>query len=380
MTATLQLSEFDSKKFRFWAFVSMFLLVFVHGYNLTERYMQPWTTPSDTLTATSFIEYFLANGIFRFRIPMLFIISGYLFAMHDYRPYRERMRKRLRTLLVPYLIWSAVGLAFTYALELVPYTRAIVEGSGIVRIDDHRAILHDYHWYELTARLFLFPVPYQLWFIRVLLIYNLAYPGIAWCMQHKVARRIFFSVALLMWLGTMSFVLFDGEGLVFFSLGVWMQKTGFSIDHPRRWLNPRIWGTVFFSVAAAKTLLAFGAHHFPPQAVWPVLTLLHKLTVFSGLIFAWYGCNGLVSWFMEKRWFVWLSAFAFIIYAVHAPLVAYTTDAVFAVVKGWPMYRLICFVFIPLIVITFAVSLGALLRRIMPGTYGLLTGGRGFGS
>jgi hypothetical protein len=83
------LSDFVSKKFRFWSFVSMVLLVFVHGYNLDIRYMQPWTIPGEPLNITSFTEYFLANGIFRFRIPMLFIISGYLYALHDQKPYKQ---------------------------------------------------------------------------------------------------------------------------------------------------------------------------------------------------------------------------------------------------------------------------------------------------
>lgn len=34
-------STFNSKKFRFWAFISMVLLVFVHGYNLNQGYLQP---------------------------------------------------------------------------------------------------------------------------------------------------------------------------------------------------------------------------------------------------------------------------------------------------------------------------------------------------
>ena len=77
------ISDFTSKKFRFWSLIWMLLLVFVNGYNLDIRYMQPWTIPGQSMTLTAFTEYFLANGIFRFRIPMLFIISGFLFALHD---------------------------------------------------------------------------------------------------------------------------------------------------------------------------------------------------------------------------------------------------------------------------------------------------------
>ena len=374
---SLTVSDFNSRKFKFWSFLSMFLLVFVHGYNLDVRYMQPWTVPGELLSFTTFTEYFFANGIFRFRIPMLFIISGFLYALHDDRPYRQRTTKRLRTLLLPYLIWSALGFAFTYFLEIFPYTRELVIGSNIVRIDDSRALLHDYHWYEMLVRWILIPVPYQLWFIRVLLIYNIAYPAIRWCVMHRIAKWIFFSIALLMWLGTMGFVFFEGEGLLFFSLGVWMQKTNFNIDIPARWLKPLWWGTAFILLAAVKTFIAFQGQPFLGNGIFPVLTLLHKLVILSGLITAWYGCNAIVKWSMQRKWFVWLTAFSFMIYAVHAPLVAYAIEALFNVVKQVPCYRLLSFIFLPLTIIAFAVGTGALLRNLWPRLYGILTGGRG---
>lgn len=374
----LRISEFNSLKFRFWSFVAMFLLVFVHGYNLNINYMQPWTVPGEPLTFTAFTEYFLANGIFRFRIPMLFIISGYLFAMHDYRPYGQRTRKRLRTLLLPYLIWSGFGLALTWLLELNPVTRDVIAGSHIVQIDDTRMLLHDYKWYEALGRWILIPVPYQLWFIRVLLIYNIAYPAIRWCVLQPVGRWIFFGFAFLLWLGTAGFVIVEGEGLLFFSLGVLMQKKNFDIDKPKRFLNPAFWGIVFLTLSAAKTWLAFNGQPFIGNSVFPVLTIMHKLVIVSGLITAWYGGNALVGFFMRKPWFVWLSAFSFMIYAFHAPLVAYATNAVFTYMDHFYGYRMLTFIFLPLIIIGFSVGLGALLRKFVPDFYRILTGGRGF--
>jgi len=371
------LSDFVSKKFRFWSFVSMVLLVFVHGYNLDIRYMQPWTIPGQSMTLTAFTEYFLANGIFRFRIPMLFIISGFLYALHDQKPYKQRTNKRLRTLLVPYLIWSAIGILFTYLLESFPTGRELVQGSHIVQIDDTRQLLHDYKWYELVFRWIFLPVPYQLWFIRVLLIYNIAYPAIRWCVLHHTGKWIFFSVALLMWLGTMGFVFFEGEGLLFFSLGVWMQKTDFGIDLPRPIFRPLWWGIAFVVLAALKTALAFQGQSFLGIAITPVLIILHKSVILSGLIACWFGLDPLVRWCMERRWFSWLSAFAFIIYAMHAPLVAYLINPALALLALLPGTHLLAFVLLPLTIITLAIITGAILRWISPKVYGLLTGGRG---
>lgn len=371
------LSDFVSKKFRFWSFISMVLLVFVHGYNLDIRYLQPWTLPGKPITITAFTEYFLSNGIFRFRIPMLFIISGFLYALHDQKPYKQRTNKRLRSLLLPYLIWSASGIIFTFLLEYFPVGKAMVADSGIVRISDSRQLLHDYYWYELLFRWILIPVPYQLWFIRVLLIYNIAYPAIRWCVLHPVGRWIFFSIALTMWLFTMGFVFFEGEGLLFFSFGVWIQKTDFNIETPDKLLRPMGWGIAFLLLAAAKTVLAFYGVNLMGEASKPILSALHKIMILSGLIACWYGFDPLVHWCMEKTWFTWMSSFAFIIYAVHAPLVAYLINPALAILVPLPGTHLLAFILLPVTIILFAIGIGASLRKLTPALYALLTGGRG---
>ncbi len=110
------MDRFLSLKFRFYSFVCISLLLFVHAYNLQETYLKPYSTVKEPITITTFIEYFLANGALRFRIPLLFLISGYIYALQDNKPYLQRIRKRFVTLIIPFLIWSAIGLAITYLL------------------------------------------------------------------------------------------------------------------------------------------------------------------------------------------------------------------------------------------------------------------------
>jgi membrane-bound acyltransferase YfiQ involved in biofilm formation len=106
---------------------------------------------------------------------------------------------------------------------------------------------------------------------------------------------------------------------------------------------------------------------------------MHKMVVLSGLICAWYGCNAVVRFCMSKNWFVWLSAFSFMIYVLHAPLVVYATKAIFMQFSNWYAYRIITFIVLPLFLISGAVIFGALLRRLLPKVYSFVTGGRGLG-
>lgn len=372
-----KLSAFTSQKFKFWSFISMVLLVFVHGYCLNDRYMQPWTVVDEPLGVNTFLQYFLANGISRFRIPMLFLISGYLYAMHDEKPYGERTKKRFRSLFVPYLIWSLIGLAFTYLFELTALGKSVIASTHFMQVDEHRMFLHDYTWYEWLGRWILVPVPFQLWFLRVLFFYNIIYPFLRWCVTRGWGKWIFFGLAILLWLSTGGLFLFEGEGLLFFSLGIWMQKNKFNIETPNNWLRPGFWSIVFVTAAAIKSWLAFKGQDFIGESSFLLMTILHKLVIFSGLITAWFGGNQLVKWCMQRQWFIWLSAFSFFIYAMHVPLITYAIDVVYGYINHIPHYRLLTFIFLPLSIILLSIGCGVVIRKLFPTCYSLLTGGRG---
>ena len=96
----------------------MMLLIYVHAYNLHPRYLQPFTPVQEPLTTGSWLQYFLANGLLRFRIPILFAISGYLFARREgTAPNGLHVWRRMRTLGLPYLLWSLLCLVALWALE-----------------------------------------------------------------------------------------------------------------------------------------------------------------------------------------------------------------------------------------------------------------------
>jgi hypothetical protein len=50
----------------------------IHGYNLNERVLSPNQLQHAEITFTNFIEFFVANGLLRFRITLLMTISGLL--------------------------------------------------------------------------------------------------------------------------------------------------------------------------------------------------------------------------------------------------------------------------------------------------------------
>lgn len=369
------ISPFISQKIRFYSFLSMLLLVWVHGYNLRDTYLQPWSLVHEPLNFTTFTEYLCANGLFRFRIPMLFIISGYLYALSDYKPYGERTKKRLRTLGIPYLIWSVIALLLTLGLEYSPIFLKAIQETHLAQISEHHILVSQYAWYEWLIRIFLLPIAFQLWFIRVLLIYNIAYPPLRWCVQKY--PFIWFLFTAFLWFTTFGAFFFEGEGLFFFSLGIWLQKNEFNIEKAPRYFSPA-WGLLLFILFCfVKTYLAFQPASFLGGANEFLINTLFKASELLGMISIWYGCDGLVRWARNTWLLNKMQDFSFIIFAFHVPILYYVMYWANTAFAFYPYHRLLSFMILPLLVILSAVVVGYILRRFLPTTYNLLTGGRG---
>jgi len=371
---TIQTSRFLSQKFRFYTFVCIALQLLVHGYNLNQTYLQPFTTVDEPLTFTTFFEYFLANGILRFRIPLLFIISGYIYATKDRISYGEQTKKRAITLLIPYLIWSAIGLAITWLWQQHPVTAKAVLDARLDQLGDNRPY-DQIGWAGILLRWVAAPIAFQVWFILALFLYDLLYPVIRMMVLRYTIPWLV--ITFLIWAFELSFFVLDGRGLFFFSLGIWLQKMNINLERKPEWLSMYISWLLFVGLSVIKTFMAFELDAQSTLTYW-VLAVLHNISVIAGIIAVWFSADRLVKWCVRRHWFVWVSSFSFFVFGLHAPLVVYLTRLCYLYFPGVPNYRLLTYLAVPAIVFFFCVLAGAVTRRLLPRFYSWSTGGRGF--
>ncbi len=367
------MNRFLSQKFRFYSFVCIALLLFVHGYNLKNGYLQSFSLVDEPLTFTTFIEFFLANGLLRFRIPLLFIISGYIFALQDHKPYFATVKKRFITLMIPFLIWSAVGLLITWLWQQHPVTAKAVADSQMDQLNDYRPY-SEIGWGGVLYRWLVRPVSFQLWFVRSLFLYNIAYPLFKWAVVKY--PLIFFSLAFVFWVTFFNIFFFEGQGLLFFTFGVWLQKTNYPIDRKPVWFSHYLSWVCFVGFAVIKTFMAFELES-TLLTTW-VLVILYAATVIAGLLAVWFGADPVVKWCMQQKWFMWATAFSFVIYGMHVPLIEYVTLLMYHYMGQLPNHRLIVYILAPALVLFVCMLTGAALRQIAPKIYRVATGGRGF--
>jgi fucose 4-O-acetylase-like acetyltransferase len=370
-----------SQKFRFFTFVCIALLAYVHGYNLRDNFLTPYSTVNESLTLTSFFEYLFSNGLLRFRIPLLFMISGYLYAMYDHRTYFQQIKSRFRTLIVPLLMWSAFGLLLTFLLQQIPYTADVVQKTHIDQLGDNRSY-NEIGWFGVIERWLLAPISYQLWFLLTLFIFNVIYPVIKWLVIKY--PYIWLPLTFLYFFLLLQLPFLDSRGLFFFSLGVWIQKKNFDIENEPSWFSLGLTLILFIGLSVIKTFMAFELEPFEfrtaivysPTAI--VLILLHQLTILTGILAMWFGVDRVMYWFIKQKWFQYASGFSFFIFGLHVPLLPYLMTWSLMTLSFVPNYRLLCYLLVPMVVLLFSVWMGSLFRRFVPVFYKLLTGGRGF--
>ena len=366
--------RFLSQKFRFYTFVCIGLLLFVHGYNLQVSYLAPFSLVDEKLSFTTFTEYFFANGLLRFRIPMLFLISGYIFSIQDKRPFGQRMKRRFVTLMVPYFIWSAVGLAVTFLWQRNAITYQAVQAAALDQLGDNRPY-EQIGWSGLLFRWLVAPVSFQLWFIRSLFVYNLLYPVFKWAATKFPIPA--FAVLGLLWLSFFQAPLFEGQGMFFFAAGIWLQKTSYPIERRPEWYSPFLSWAVFIGICIIKTFIAFEFDALTPSVQW-ALMLLYACATVAGVIAVWFSLDKVVHWFMNKQWFLHTTNYSFVIYGLHIPLLSFVTNLILLHLRSFQLVRFSTYLVAPTLVFLFCVGVGAFLRKFAPGVFKIVTGGRGF--
>lgn len=120
------------------------------------------------LSAGWFVSEILQEGIARIAVPFFFVVSGFFLARHFDEPgwRRTEAKKRIRSLVVPFVCWSAIFLAATGPLSVIadaiahrPFGTSIVwlqgcEWMRVLGIDLTESPLHVPLWYVRCLFLF----------------------------------------------------------------------------------------------------------------------------------------------------------------------------------------------------------------------------------
>ena len=316
------------------------------------------------------ISYLFSHIFAAVAVPLFFFISGFLFfykaEVFTKEVYAKKLKKRVHTLLIPYIFWN-LAVALLFFLSEIFFSGLM---SGV-----HKAI-HDYTFQDWLwafwnrthiegVGLYNNPICYQFWFLRDLMVVMLFSPLVYWLI--KKLKQYVLIVLGICWIAGFWFTLpgFSITALFFFSFGAYFSIHGinFAVKGQSYW---RQTGVLYLLLSLAVLALR--------EYEW--CTYLAKINILTGMFFA----VSLTAHFIGKgTWRVnkFLSESSFFIYAYHGMFLTLVIKAVCSALhpQGDAMLLLVYFLS-PVIIILAGLGAYYVLKKYLPRTTAFITGGR----
>jgi fucose 4-O-acetylase-like acetyltransferase len=245
-----------SKTIRLVRFPLIVGVVFAHNAFQTLR-VGGSTVSTDMIPWLSCLSRALTS-ILPFLVPCLFFfISGFLFFRKpgfDKAMWRKNLESRVRSLLIPYLLWNFIGF-LVLLVELHPRFASVFPQLKDYRLDIVKFL--GLFWgrplYDSSTVVRLYPIDFPLWFLRELMLMCLAAPLVHWC----IARMKWFFVAAVgagWFFGLWQTPLFEPRTVFFFSFGACCGIHGVDFAERARRAGWALWA---YPLLVALELLAW---------------------------------------------------------------------------------------------------------------------------
>lgn len=156
-------------------------------------------------------------------VSVFFFISGYLFFYNvsfDKETYKKKIRKRIHSLVIPYVFWNALVTLFYLIIE---------SNSTINTFMVNRDFISDNNWGEYLL-LFWNPVANQFWFIKDLFLMCLFSPVLYYLLR-KWGRYFIIGLGIVWCMVAVDYELpvFKLRTLFFFAWGAWLSMSKMNI-------------------------------------------------------------------------------------------------------------------------------------------------------
>lgn len=354
------MDEYLSKKIKVVSFISIIMVAYIHAYNLKDRFLLPTTRISDSMSFTSFFQYFISNGLTRMAVPLFFAISGFLF-FYNFVPsinnFLTKYKKRFKSLFIPYILWCVLGLLFMFVVQIF-YPSSSTLTNGLIK---------NYKIPQYISSILLSTVSFQLWFLRDLFIYALLSP-IIYFIVSKLSKWSLIPFIIL-WALNINLLFINNEGILFFVLGALIAIKGLKLKiNKKSTIN-----TVIFLWLIILILKTFLAYHGNPLLLYS----MHRISVILGFISFWFGYDFYLKKLNANIKLSYLVGYTFFIYAFHIPFLTVLMNTSLSAFGSSIVAELLIYIVTPIISITVAIIIANLLKKYLKPVYCVLTGGRG---
>lgn len=350
------MTQYLSDKLRILSLISIIIVLYIHsGFHADEIEGMAWNDR---------VQDFVSGMMGRCAVPLFYVISGYLFFLRvpeGMKSIYGKMRKRVGTLVVPYIIGCLFFVGFGVLMAVLPGVSKYMNSSLMPLFSKPIGEILRSIFYDADNGA---PCAFQLWFLRDLILIVAISPLWYLCLKHL--KWGFVAVVFVLTYFDVPHVPF--YSLFWFVLGGQLTKAKIEMGGVSGRIKVAIFG--LFLIISIVQLLS------PDMLEW---NLLRIPIIMLGIIGIW----GLYDAFVERKFCLshhkWLGIacqFTFFIYLFHEPTLNIVRKLIVVVLGKNELGYLTSYLISPWIFTVCAVFVGLLFRKYLPRVYDVCTGGR----
>lgn len=360
------MNESVSKAITFLRFPLIFMVVVLHALFTT--------LDVNTFFIYNFISTLMSNILARVAVPMFFAISGYLFfykvVKFSLSVYGDKLRKRINSLLIPYVLWIAIFILAYFVIIKVN----LISISGGKTVYDYAMIDYLLAFFNENVSengaMVVFtgdgaPIAFHMWFIRDLMIACVLTPIIYALCRNVVVGGLVSVVLLVLWIMNMGL---DASGhyylsvITFFSVGAYLQLQNIQLQN----LSNAWWLILVYIIGIVVECTLF-------HGIQPICMIWHNVNILIGIVVFFVVALKISS---KVSMPVTLTESTFFVYGTHAMVILLLTKLAQRFVPQSDLLMTITYVLAPIVCTAMCVGVYVLAKLIMPRVTKVLTGGR----
>lgn len=348
------MNSYLSMKFKILSFMAIVMVIYIHMYYIEGQ----------LYIVLGLIEDLIGKKICSIAVPMFYAISGYMFFLKmpdGFHSIKYKLKKRVFTLLIPYILANVFTFLFYVVLNFVALKISIIDDVINFKIFD---IIENGLWPTIRLVFWDPPIAFQLWFIRNLMLVMLFSPLI-WFILTFICHFKSFLLEIALFL-----LLFYFSGNNYIQALLWFMVGGYFAIHSS-FLSMKKYSKIVGASTFVVTLILMTLPVKDITEVW-VIRMIPIFAIPSiWILFDYFPFEKI----MYKDCVKEICSYTFFIYLSHEPLLN--------VFKKLPLLisrsentLIVSYITIPLVFILFACFLGSFLKRNFNKFYAFYTGGR----
>lgn len=369
-----KISEEDSKRITSLRFILIVFVVFIHNCYTSDSIqaiIEIGGTPPVFVenVVGRWVKLFITFGIARCAVPLFFLFSAFLQAKKN-DDYGTLLRKRTKSLFVPFLLWNGIYVFYYGVLKLIIAKVALQllsQPENTILSWSFADWFHKILGYrpDGSGGFKLPELAIQFWFVRDLIILTLLSPILKYFIKKFPLGFLFFISVVYFVPVQVYFVV--SQALFFYTLGLYWSCYDIPLFET---VDSISWGeSITLFLLSFIYIYTIGKGDYETESYFIVICACVILLKISSILIR-----------DEKLYAVlkYLAGFSFFLFVIHEPILDSVVSKIW--IKFFPMkntlFSLLQYFIPTIIVVAVGTGIGIAIKKLCPPLFRLLNGGR----